>query len=57
VSKTALPDGDDYTVVVQIPGNANARPKNYRVVYHEEICDECKRREYACTCDDAGTEH
>lgn len=57
VSKTALPEGDDYTVVVQIRDNANARPKNYRVLFHDEICDECKRAEYACICDDAGKEH
>ena len=30
VSKTALPEGDDYNVVVQIRANANARPTNYR---------------------------
>lgn len=57
VSKTALPEGDDYNVVVQIRDNANARPKNYRVLFHDEVCDECKRAEYACVCDDAGKEH
>ena len=57
VSKTALPEGDDYNVVVQIKDNANARPKNYRVLFHDEICGECKRAEYACICDDAGKEH
>jgi hypothetical protein len=57
VSKTALPEGDDYTVVVQIRDSASARPKNYRVLFHDEICAECKRAEYACTCDDAGKEH
>lgn len=57
VSKTALPEGDDYTVVVQIRDTANARPKNYRVLFHDEVCGECKRAEYACTCDDAGKEH
>ena len=34
--------------------NASARPKNYRVLYHDEVCGECKRAEYACICDDAG---
>jgi hypothetical protein len=57
VSKTALPEGDDYTVVVQIKDNASARPKNYRLLFHDEVCGECKRAEYACTCDDAGKEH
>ena len=57
VSKTALPEGDDYNVVVQIKDNASARPKNYRVLFHDEICGECKRAEYACVCADAGKEH
>lgn len=56
VSTAPLPEGDDYTVVVQIRNNANARPKNHRVTFHDEICDECKRSEYACICDDAGKE-
>jgi hypothetical protein len=57
VSNAKLPDGDDYNVVVQIRENATARPKNYRVLFHDEICAECKRAEYACICDDAGKEH
>ena len=56
VSTAPLPEGDDYTVVVQIRDNANAKPKNHRVLFHDEMCDECKRAEYACTCDDAGKE-
>ncbi len=28
----------------------------YRVLFHDEICKECKRAEYACICDDAGHE-
>lgn len=57
ISKTALPEGDDYNVVVQVKDNASARPKNYRVLFHDEVCGECKRAEYACVCDDAGKEH
>lgn len=57
VSKSALPEGDDYNVVVQVRSNANARPTNYRVLFHDEVCGECKRAEYACVCDDAGKEH
>lgn len=57
VSNAKLPDGEDYNVVVQIRENATARPKNYRVLFHDEICAECKRAEYACICDDAGKEH
>mgnify|MGYP001599474669 CR=1 FL=1 len=56
VSKSPMPEGDDFTVVVQIKDNASARPKNYRVLYHDEICAECKRAEYACICDDQGGE-
>jgi len=57
VSTGTLPNGDDYNVVVQVKENANARPKNYRVLFHDEICAECKRAEYACVCDDAGAAH
>lgn len=55
VSKTKLPDGDDYTVVVQIRAAADTKPTNYRVLFHDELCADCKRAEYACTCDDAGS--
>lgn len=54
VSTAPLPEGDGYRVVVQVRDFATAKPKNYRVEYHDEICDECKRAEYACICDDAG---
>lgn len=54
ISTAALPEGDDYTVVVQVRESAGAKPKNYRVSFHDEICAECKRAEYACACDDAG---
>lgn len=54
VSKQALPEGDDYTVVVQIRDSVVAKPKNHRVLFHDEMCGECKRAEYACVCDDAG---
>ncbi len=56
VSKQALPEGDGYTVVVQVRDAAGAKPKNYRVLFHDEVCGGCKRPEYACTCDDAGGE-
>ncbi|MDO8539663.1 MAG: hypothetical protein Q7S40_04420 [Opitutaceae bacterium] len=57
VSNFPLPKGDDYTVVLQVRETASARPKVYRVQFHDEVCDECKRAEYACVCDDAGKEH
>jgi len=57
VSKQALPEGDDYMVVVQIRDSVVAKPKNHRVTFHDEVCGECKRAEYACICEDAGGEH
>ena len=54
VSKQKLPEGDDFTVVVQVRDTAAAKPKNHRVLFHDEICGECKRAEYACSCDEAG---
>lgn len=50
VSKTKLPDGDPYRVVVQLRESANARPQNYRITLELHQCDECKLAEYACTC-------
>mgnify|MGYP001582854534 CR=1 FL=1 len=57
VSNVALPKGDDYTVVLQVRDTASARPKIYRVEFHDEVCKECKRAEYACACEDAGKDH
>ena len=57
VSKNTLPEGDDYTVVVQIRDSVAAKSKNYRVLFHDEVCAECKHAEYACICGDAGGEH
>lgn len=57
ISTAPLPEGDDYTVVVQVREAAGAKPKNYRVLFHDEICAECKHAEYACTCDEAGGDH
>lgn len=54
VSSAPLPEGDGYRVVLQVRDNATAKPRNYRVEYHDEVCGECKRAEYACICDDAG---
>jgi hypothetical protein len=52
VSKTALPEGEGYTVVLQVKATPEAKPKNFRIplVLHE--CGGCKRVEYACTCDE-----
>lgn len=54
VSRQPLPEGDGYTVVVQLREAAGAKPKNYRVVLHDETCDECQRAEYACVCEGGG---
>lgn len=51
VSTAPLPEGDGYRVVVQVRDTAEARPKNYRVDFHDEVCGECKRAEYACVCE------
>ncbi len=47
-STRLLPEGDGYTVVVQIREKPGAKPTNHRVVFHDEICEECSRAEYAC---------
>jgi hypothetical protein len=52
VSKTKLPEGDGYNVVVQFKQTTDARPQNFRFKYDAHICGECKRAEYACTCGD-----
>ncbi len=52
VSKTPLPEGDPYRVVVQMRAKADAKPQNFRVDFNLETCGECKRAEYACTCND-----
>ncbi len=58
VSTTALPKGDGYRIVVQIRQTADAKPQNFRIDYHTEICGECKYPEYACVCPDhKGHEH
>ncbi|HEY5743734.1 MAG TPA: hypothetical protein VIS99_14465 [Terrimicrobiaceae bacterium] len=54
VSTTALPEGDGYRIVVQIKQTADAKPQNFRIDYHTEICGECKRAEYACICASEG---
>ena len=56
VSSAPLPEGDGYRIVVQVRDSAQAKPKNYRLEFHAEVCGECKRAEYACICDDAGGE-
>lgn len=50
VSKTKLPEGDGYNIVVQFKQTADAKPLNLRFKLDLATCGECKRAEYACTC-------
>ncbi len=50
VSKTKLPEGDGYNLVVQFKQNATARPQNFRFSLDTHTCGGCQRAEYACTC-------
>jgi hypothetical protein len=50
-SKTKLPEGDGYNVVVQIRQTPDARPLNLRFKLDMTACGECNRAEYACICD------
>jgi len=51
VSKTKLPEGDGYNIVVQFKQTAEAKPLNLRFKLDMKLCGECKRAEYGCTCD------
>ena len=51
VSKTKLPEGDGYNVVVQFKQTPDAKPQNLRFKLDMHTCGGCKRAEYACTCD------
>jgi hypothetical protein len=50
VSKTKLPEGDGYNLVVQFRQTADAKPQNFRFLLDLSICGGCKHAEYACTC-------
>lgn len=50
VSKTPLPEGDGYTIVLQLKVSPDARPKNFRIPLQLHECGGCKRAEYACNC-------
>jgi hypothetical protein len=51
ISKTALPAGDPYRVVVQTRASADAKPKNFRVDLNLANCGGCQKAEYACICE------
>jgi len=50
VSKTKLPEGDGYNLVVQLKQTTDAKPQNFRFKLETHLCGECKRAEYACIC-------
>jgi hypothetical protein len=50
VSKTKLPAGEGYNLVVQFKQTTDAKPQNFRFKLDLTTCGECKRAEYACTC-------
>jgi hypothetical protein len=52
VSKTPLPEGEHYTVVVQVKPDAEAKPKNFRIPLDLSHCKGCGNSEYACICDE-----
>jgi len=50
VSKTKLPEGEGYNVVVQFKASSDAKAQNFRFKLDLHTCGECKRAEYACIC-------
>ncbi len=52
VSKTNLPEGDGYNLVVQFKQSGDAKPQNFRFKLETHECGGCKRAEYACICDE-----
>lgn len=52
VSKTPLPAGEHYTIVVQVKADADAKSKNFRIPLDLSVCKKCNNAEYACICDE-----
>lgn len=50
VSKSALPAGVPYRVVLQLRDSPEAKPRNFRIDLDLANCAECNLQEYACTC-------
>jgi hypothetical protein len=50
VSKSKLPEGDGYNLVVQFKQSADAKPQNFRFKLETHTCGGCKRAEYSCAC-------
>jgi hypothetical protein len=52
VSKSKLPEGDGYNLVVQFKQTGDAKPQNFRFKLETHECGGCKRAEYASICDE-----
>jgi len=50
VSKTKLPEGDEYDLGVQFKQTTEDKPQHFRFKLETHACGECKRAEYACIC-------
>ncbi|SKA85241.1 hypothetical protein SAMN02745166_01121 [Prosthecobacter debontii] len=52
VSKTPLPEGEGYQVVLQAKATPDSKVKNFRIKLQTHVCNGCGNAEYACTCDE-----
>lgn len=52
VSKTPLPAGEGYTVVLQAKETPTEKPTNFRIKLKLHTCEKCGNPEYACICDE-----
>lgn len=52
VSKTKLPEGEGYQVVLQAQAAPDAKKKNFRIKLQLHTCEKCGNPEYACICDE-----
>lgn len=52
VSKTKLPEGSGYNIVLQLRPMPDAKPQNHRFKLETYTCAGCQRAEYACICDE-----
>jgi len=50
VSKSKLPEGEPYPVILQFRPSADAKPQNLRFKLDLSTCGGCKGAEYACAC-------
>ena len=57
VSDVALPDGNDFPLVVQIKPTADAKTVIEKFNLNLSDCPTCKHKEYACICEHADDDH